>query len=160
MSATCSEYGLVKSLAPGGRALVSIHRAEACHSCSSKAACMALGGQSKEHLLVMDNRIGAEPGDRVAISMPENRVIQASAVIYLFPAGFLLGGALLGSHLASTWGTDPNLTSLGASVVGLLLGLGAVRVVGTRLWARESYQPRLERVVSRAGENAPWQNSP
>jgi sigma-E factor negative regulatory protein RseC len=150
MSATCHEEGMVSALIPGDRARVTIERSEACHSCSAKGACQALGGQTKDLELVVDNAIGARPGDRVQLTLAESAVLKASATLYLLPALGLVGGAGGGWALAQrmAWSSDP--ASIAGAAIGLVLGLLMARLVGARLSRDRAFIPRLTAITGRA----------
>jgi sigma-E factor negative regulatory protein RseC len=136
--------------APDGRALVTIRRAEACHSCAAAGACQALGGQTKDVVLVVENHLGAKVGDQVTLSMAESSVLKASAVLYLLPACGLIAGAIVGWKLSVPmgWGGDP--ASIMGSTLGLGLGLYLARVLSRKMTRSTRYVPNLTAIVSRA----------
>ncbi len=147
MSISCSGSGFVERVLPDGRVAVRVSRAEACMACESKGACQALGGQTKDHLLVLENTVGAEPGQAVQLHLPESSVLKASAVLYMLPALTLMGGAVVGFVLAPSlgWGVDP-AAALGAGV-GLALGLVGVFALNKRLGGKSDYIPRIVSVL-------------
>ena len=152
MATTCHEEGTVTGDAAGGRVQVTVERGEACHSCQAKGACQALGGQTKDIVLLVDNDLGASPGDRVRITMAETAVIKASAVLYLFPALGLIGGAAAGWAIGSSqgWSSDPSAV-LGA-LGGLVLGFFASWLVGSRMSRDKAFSPRLTAITGRSPE--------
>jgi len=96
----------------GDRARVTLTRSEACGSCSAKNMCHPTGEKS----MVMDvlNPAGAEPGDKVIISLPPGDLLKASASAYMMPAVAAVTGGAIGW---SRTGTD-----IGA-IIGCLIGL-------------------------------------
>ncbi len=150
MSTSCQEIATVTGLAQDGRAIVQVRRAEACSSCSARGACQTLGGKTQDITLTLKNSLGARPGDQVVLSLPESRVVQASAVLYLFPALGLICGALLGWFFAADSGRESDPPSIIGSFVGLGLGLGLTRLVGNQMSKGEGYLPRLTAIKSRA----------
>ncbi len=143
MSASCSGTGVVDRILPDGRAAVRVSRAEACSGCASSGACNALGGQAKDHILVLPNPLRAQPGQWVTLHLPESSVLGASAILYGLPAVTLMGGAVAGRSSAVLLGigADP-ATALGAGL-GLLLGLGFIFVLNRRLGGTDRYKPRM-----------------
>ena len=141
---------MVAALIPGDRARVTIERGEACHACAAQGMCKALGGQTKDLELVVENRIGARPGDRVQLTLAESAVIKASAVLYLLPALGLVGGAGVGWALAQryAWSADP--ASIGGAALGLIIGLLLARLLGSRLAKDRTFTPRLTAITGRA----------
>ncbi len=130
----------------GGRTVVRTHRGEACHACSAKGACSALGG-GKEMTVEVINRIGAITGDRVELALPEGSFLKASAVTYMIPlAGFLLG-AILGQLLGPRWGWDTDATSVILAITGLGLSGILVAVLNRRLSIKEAYIPKIVRIL-------------
>jgi positive regulator of sigma E activity len=59
MGTTCHEEATVTGATPEGQLLVTVERGEACHACAAKGACQALGGQTKDIVLTVDNELGA-----------------------------------------------------------------------------------------------------
>ncbi len=152
MSGSCSGSGVIERILPDGRAAVRVSRAEACMSCESKGACTALGGQVKDHILVLANPIDAKPGQWVGLHMPESSVLRASAIIYGLPALTLLGGAGAGVAMAETvgLGRDP-ATAIGAGL-GMVVGLLGVYLFNRVLGGRDHYKPQIVSVLPGSGD--------
>ncbi len=150
MSDSCRELGLVTGITGENRALVTVHRAEACHSCSVKGACSALGGQTKDLVLEAENDARAQPGDRVTLSMPQSSVVKASMVLYLLPALGLVAGAVLGREvaLAQGWITDP--ASITGSFLGLVVGFAISKVLSKKMGQAAKYRPRITAIAGRS----------
>jgi sigma-E factor negative regulatory protein RseC len=149
---SCSGTGVVERILPDGRAAVRVSRAEACMSCESKGACTALGGQVKDHILVIPNAMEAQPGQWVTLNLPESSVLGASAILYGLPAVTLIGGAALGRAAADALGlgVDP-ATALGAGL-GMVLGLVGIYVFNRKLGGTARYQPRMVGVLGPAAD--------
>jgi sigma-E factor negative regulatory protein RseC len=151
MSYSCQETAFVTGLSPNGRAIVKVRRAEACQTCSSKGACTALGGKTQDMVLVVDNTIGAKPGDSVILTLSEANFVKASAVLYLVPALGLIGGALAGSSFSVELGLKSDPASILGSLAGLGLGLLITKLLSGKMSKNPKYIPRLTSIV---GENA------
>ena len=148
MSYSCQEIAVVTGLSPDGRAIVKVRRAEACQACSAKSACMALGGKTQDVVLVVDNTVGASPGDSVVLALSEANFIKASAVLYLVPALGLIGGAMAGSSFYGELGLKSDPAAIIGSVVGLGLGLLLTKILSGRMSKNPKYIPRLTSIVS------------
>lgn len=143
----CRETGVVVDVDVAGLVHVRIDRADACAHCESKGACHALGGANKTITLKVPNTVSAQVGDHVVVALPEVSVIKASAAIYLLPALTLMAGALLGAAVGPRWDIDPNGGALAGVVLGLALGLGALRLIGRGLAGDPRYAPTLVEIV-------------
>lgn len=71
------------------------------------------------------NAIGAVPGERVVVAIPDGAILAATAVAYLLPILGLLVGAFAGAILAG----DP-ASKDGAAAVGAALGVALVVAAG------------------------------
>ena len=120
MPSECHETAAVTKILSDNRVQVVVQRSEACGACSAKGACQALGGQTKDFFLELDNPLGAHEGDTVRLTISESAVIKASAILYLLPALCLIGFALLGNAMSSRL----SVSSDGGAVIGALAGLG------------------------------------
>jgi len=147
MGETCSEEAVVSMLLPDGRARVAVRRGEACGACEARGACTTLGGPAAGFDILVENAIGARPGDRVVLDLSESAVIKASALVYLLPASTLLGGALAGSGLATSrgWPADPG--AIVGCAVGLAAGMLATWAVSRAFERRKTFVPRMTRIV-------------
>ncbi len=148
MSYSCQEIAVVTGLSPDGRAIVKVRRAEACQTCSAKSACMALGGKTQDVVLVVDNTVGATPGDSVVLTLSEANFIKASAVLYLVPALGLIGGALAGNSFYVELGLKSDPAAIIGSVVGLAVGLLVTKLLSGQMSKDPKYIPRLTSIVA------------
>lgn len=124
---------LVAQLLPDNRAEVVMDRPSACGgNCSSCGGCA--GNQARA---VVDNSIGARPGEIVTIEGANGRLLAMTAVVYMLPLVLLIGGWVLSELL---W----QLPGPGA-FVGFLLGVVLVVCYGRR----EAKRPPVYRIVAR-----------
>jgi len=142
----CIEEGVVTRLL-GPDAEVTATRAEACHSCTSKGTCEALGGQTSATVVRASNPIGARVGDRVTVRLAGSSVLGAAGLLYFFPAVALIGGATAGHYGAASLALDPDLGAAAGAGLLLVLSLFAVALVGRRLGRRQSFVPRISQVT-------------
>lgn len=134
MSESDGHIGLVVAL-DGNQARIRFLRGSACAHCG---ACLTAGENEMEVLLV--NTLGAKVGDRVAVDLSPNRVVQASLLAYAIPLVLLIAGVFIGSRF-SDW-------------LGLVLGVLAcgiayliLRLVERRTKKKSSFQPQMERIL-------------
>jgi sigma-E factor negative regulatory protein RseC len=153
MTGDCLENGHVQTVS-GNQAVVVVTRTEACGACAARGACHALGGQKEDLAFTLDNEIGAQEGDTVAIRMPSDAIVRISAILYLVPALALLAGAAGGFMLASSAGWEGDAGTIVGAVAGLLSGFGLSRLLGTRLRRRGEGIPRMTAIVNRREETA------
>lgn len=134
MSESDGHIGLVVAL-DGDQAKIRFLRGSACAHCG---ACLTAGENEMEVLLA--NTLGAKVGDRVAVDLSPNRVVQASLIAYAIPLALLIAGVFIGSRF-SDW-------------LGLVLGVLAcgiayfiLRLVERRTKKKSSFQPHMERIL-------------
>ena len=126
--------GLVTSI-KDGTAQIRFLRGSACAHCG---ACLTVGDSEME--ISLPNTLGAKEGDRVAVDLSPNRVVQASLLAYALPLALLIAGVFIGSRYAD-W-------------AGLALGVGAcglsyliLRLVEKESAKKHSFQPRMTRIL-------------
>lgn len=98
----------------GGLARVEVTRHEACRHCK---ACDF--GRTDRVVVEATNRVGARPGDEVALELESSRVLGAAFIAYMVPLLFMVTGIYLGTVLARATGRAAS-----ASLFGAVLGLG------------------------------------
>ena len=113
------ETATVVALA-GAYVQVEIERGSACGACSARSGCgtsllARLLSRRRPQLRAL-NPIGAAPGDKIVIGMPEQGLVGASFAAYLVPLVGLLAGAVAGKRLGG---------SELAAILGATLGLAA-----------------------------------
>lgn len=150
------EEGVVISVA-GDLAEVDGRRRSTCGGCAVNGACgtslIARYFGRRRSLLRAHNVIGAGPGDRVVFGLPEGALLEASFIAYLIPLLALIGGAILGDHVAGLWAPAY------AQEVSVLSGIGALAAAFVWLgcFARAKaadgrYRPRILRRVEPSGQ--------
>ncbi|MFA5676866.1 MAG: SoxR reducing system RseC family protein [Pseudomonas sp.] len=139
------ERGRVLSVEQGAVWVETIRRS-ACDSCQARNGCgqsvlQRLGlGARQGFVRVLDEQAGRsrQVGDDVIIGIPENAVLQGSAVVYLIPLGMLFAGALLAQGLGAT---EPWIILAG--LFGMGIGFAAVRWHGLRSRNNPAFMPRV-----------------
>ena len=132
--------GLVVGLTDGA-AQIRFLRGKQCANCG---ACLTAGESEME--ITLPNTLGAKVGDRVAVDLAPKRVVQASLLAYAVPLALLLVGVFLGSRISDLFGL-----LLGVAACGI--AYGALRLVDRASKKKQSFQPRMERILE-SGEAA------
>jgi len=144
------EQGLVLRIL-GDVAEVSCQRRSACGGCGANGSCgtsllETYWGRQPLRLAVT-NPIGAQPGDRVVIGLPEASLSRAAYVTYLQPLLLMLVGGLGGEGarhlLLPAWG---EWLTLGGGLLGLLWGLRWAAWFSVRRSRDPLFQPQILRL--------------
>ncbi|KAA6185757.1 SoxR reducing system RseC family protein [Thiohalocapsa marina] len=107
-------------------------RQQTCGQCSAQGACgtslldQFLGRRPLRLTLI--NSIGARPGERVVVGMPEQVLLRAALSAYLVPLLALLAGGIVGGELTA-WAGLPAVeaASIGGALAGLVLAMRWLR---------------------------------
>jgi sigma-E factor negative regulatory protein RseC len=116
-----------------------------CSHCSTESCTTSVVAKLfgvRRNRLVMENSLGARPGDQVKIGISDRSLVRASLMAYLMPLLFMLGVTAVG-NLA---GVSEFILSL-LALVGLAMGFFIVHWV-SRGGLSHRYEPRLLRIVA------------
>lgn len=118
-----NQQGYVMEIVDNKTAKLRMQRHSACASCGK---CKDLSSESKDILVEVDNSIGACIGDYVEVNMENINILKATALAYLVPLAFLLGGTAISYFLlySLTSINDIELELISGSI-GILLMLVA-----------------------------------
>ncbi len=89
------EEGIVKE-SHDGIAEIVIANSDQCEECTAKLYCKP--GSSNERSLTVTDPFGANPGDKVRVSIKGNKILKVSFLIYGVPLILILAGLFLGMH--------------------------------------------------------------
>jgi len=142
-----TEEGIVVSL-PGKMARVRTQKTGACESCAAKSSCHVLGG-GKEMEVDALNAVDARMGDRVLMGFETGSLIKASLLIYIFPIVCMIFGGFIGQETAPLFGLNAGALSVGTAFLFLGLAFVFVRIRGNRMGRKESYRPRILRILAK-----------
>lgn len=131
----------------GNRVRLRLVQSEHCRSCAAARGCHANMdlGLSAERRLEAQTRLKTRPGDRVEITIPENRRLAAGLVVFALPILLGVAGAVFGSLL----GNGNLATGIGAGS-GLGLGILAAVVINRAMGRNPAQLPEVTRVVEPA----------
>lgn len=146
------EEGVVLSV-DGNFAEVAAETTSTCNSCSAKNGCgtslLASLFPQRNRSFRASNPLSAQTGDRVVIGLDESALQVAALLVYLAPLLGLIGGAIVGSWMASQWMlAHTELVSIALGIVGFFMVLLLVRKISPRLSGNSRYQARILRVLS------------
>ncbi|MEJ2694544.1 MAG: SoxR reducing system RseC family protein, partial [Candidatus Thiodiazotropha sp.] len=110
------------------------------NSCTTSVVAKLFG--VRRNRLLLENSLGARPGDQVVIGIPDQLLVRASLMAYLLPLVVMLVITALGDMV----GLNELLLSL-LALGGLAMGFFTVRRV-SRGSTSQHYQPRLLRIVA------------
>jgi len=127
---------------------VCFERPSSCEGCKG----CAKGLMGKNELLTVFGE--AEVGDFVDVQMPENRVFQASLLVYALPLCVLIAGLVAGSML----GLNDTVTFFMA-VAGLVAGYLIASLFEKRLRKNASWRPTIIAVHKNAASTAEERNT-
>jgi len=143
-----STNGVVIRTLVGGKADVVADKQGNCGSCSAAHSCHAPNNIKKMTTTVI-NPVGAEPGDRVAITVSTSRLLKGLALVYFPPVIGLLTGAVIGANLKAAVSLTETGSALLFGSIGLAVGLGFVVAVAKLLGSRDAFTPVISRVIKK-----------
>ncbi|MCX7192208.1 MAG: SoxR reducing system RseC family protein [Proteobacteria bacterium] len=124
--------------------LVEASGASGCSVCEGKGCGSSKVGQmfcSKPRQFKVDNRINAEVGDEVIVSVVEGAVLRGISLVYLLPLALMFAGAA-GGWFAG--GRQDGYAALGA-LFGLVAGFACAKWLLSRQPRNQPYITRLIR---------------
>lgn len=140
------ESGLVTKV-ENGLAWVNTENKLSCSSCKVESTCGSgilekyLAG--KVFVSKLDNRLGANVGDKVEIAIPAANVTKAALLAYSVPLLGLILGALLTDRLY-----EQEVATIIGSVLGLTIGLLITHSYNTKVANKGDYVPKMVSKVS------------
>jgi sigma-E factor negative regulatory protein RseC len=100
-----------------------------CHEVGGCGSSLLGGAQSQApRTYRVPNRIGAQVGDDVLLTIPDGALLKVSLLAYLLPVLLVIAGAALGTRLSDA------MAILGAAA-GLVVGMAVLRFAQSRLIA-------------------------
>ncbi len=141
------EEGIVTALTESG-AWIKTQKSSACAACSARNTCKADGGDAT---VEVRNDVNARTGDRVVIHFETASLLKATFLLYIAPIIGLLAGAAIGHKFAQAHAIDNPLPSVLAGFGLFALTVWGVKSLANRLSDRANYQPRITRIIKRAG---------
>lgn len=142
------ENGTVIELKSKHLAIVLCEKSSACKHCASMESCKVTEDDNRSMAVEAHNSIGAEVGDRVTLTISSKKFLGSSFMVYIVPLVALLIGAGIGQAIGTRLdsGIDPELLSA-IFGVAFLVGTFMTIKVGSKAIPRESYLPRIARVL-------------
>jgi len=139
-----------------GTVWVETSRRSACHGCGQSAGCgTSLFGRlfsSSPNVLVLDDPLGVDIGDRVVIGIPDTLLVRASLAAYVLPLVTLIAAAGMAEWLGAA-----DLVVALAGIVGLGAGLLLTGRLTGGADARDRYRPVLLRRLGLGVQPIPFE---
>lgn len=127
-------------------AWVKTTRSSSCKSCSARNSCSIQDNGKSVHVEAL-NLAGARTGDQVVLFVEGGFLLKAAFLMYVFPIICMLAGALLGAYLAEPWGWSETSLSMLLAFGAFALSFTIVRFHGNRMARKDSYQPKIIKIV-------------
>ena len=126
-----------------------------CGRCNDAGGCASglLGRPFRRECRIfrLPNNIGAQPGDRVLVTIADGAALRAAVLVYLLPALLLVAGSVLGAAIAGQQGADLAAYGGGGIGVAIAVALGIFHGAGRR---DTRFQPTLRRRIQPAVQHA------
>ncbi len=129
----------------GDKALVRTERSMACNHCASASICEAISG-GKEMVIEAENPVKARKGERVVVSVEEERIVRVSLITYLIPTLAFIVGILLGREATFT-GLNREIASALGGFLLLILSFFIVRILGRRMEEERRIHPVIIKTI-------------
>ncbi|MEG1523631.1 MAG: SoxR reducing system RseC family protein [Clostridia bacterium] len=126
----------------GNLATIRFMRGKMCAHCG---ACLTVG--EKELEMIVQNTLHAAVGDRVAVSIPARRVVQASLLAYAIPLVLLLFGVWLGGMIS-------DLIGMLLGVLGCAIAFFILRYLEKKRRIKEKFEPRMTAILQQKEEDS------
>ena len=109
------QQGFVMEIIDNNTAKIKMTRHSACVSCGK----CATTSDAKDIIVEVDNKIGAQIGDKVNVNMESINVLKAAMIVYLTPLISLLVG-MIGSHYILEYTDAPVDIEIISAVCGFI----------------------------------------
>ncbi len=146
------EEGIVKEI-HGDRAIITTVRKSECETCISRGACEIMG-HGKEVRAEVLNPLGARPGQKVKVIIPEKTLLKSIFYLYFLPAILFMIGATAGYFSSGLWDINPDLFSIMGGAGGLFISFAVVYFLNRRHQMRNTYLPRIKEIIGEAEPDA------
>jgi len=144
------EEGIVERIDGDTAVIVTVRKAE-CEGCVSRGACEMMG-QGKEVRAKVLNPVGAKPGQRVKVVVPERILLKSTFMIYFIPTLLLMAGASAGYLYSLFSDINPDLSSIIGGGVGIAVSFFLIVVLNRSLKNKRIYWPTIKEIIAQEGE--------
>jgi sigma-E factor negative regulatory protein RseC len=136
----------------GDQVLVQTQRRSSCQACSVKQGCgtsvlaKVVGTRSSQ--IRVDNLLGAQVGDQIALGIEETALVKGSFLVYALPLVMMLAFALLAELMTWSLGWNAELPVILAAATGFSLSVILIRLGLSRTALKQQIQPHMLRILS------------
>ncbi len=127
-------------------ARVETTQSRACKGCTSRGSCQITADGKRSEVTAL-NLAGARKGDRILLQIESASLLKACFLLYILPVGCMLIGATLGHWVALNLGRDTSIISALSGFSALILSVLAIRSTANRMGQRDTYKPKILRVL-------------
>lgn len=92
--------------------------------------------------------VGTGVGDKVLVGFETSSLLKASFLLYIFPILCMIAGAVVGQKAAQSVQVNPSALSAVFAFLFLFLSFFVIRKTGNRLATKNSYKPRVIRILN------------
>lgn len=110
------------------------------------ASCGACSGTSAAVILA-DNNINAQVGQRVLVAMPQNDMLKAAFLVYIMPLIFILGAIYLGNIISDSLCIDSTYIQVVTVLLSATLAIGLIRSYEYRLHNNKQKLPTIIKLL-------------
>ncbi|MBW1697602.1 MAG: SoxR reducing system RseC family protein [Deltaproteobacteria bacterium] len=138
--------GFVVNINENGWAQVISERLDACAHCPAKNNCHSSCSSVKIETKAL-NKIGADIGNHVSISLSSGRAIKSAAALYLIPVSGLMAGAIFGGVIDTVLAINETLSSILFGSIGLILGFVLTLYISRKMSSNNQLTPVITRIL-------------
>ena len=142
--------GLVTAISGADTAEVMTDRKGACGGCSQSDGCRSCLSGAKI-VSSVQNPIGAQPGDVVAIDITRRGLWIGALLFYIWPVLCLLAGAGIGDGLLRARYAENTGMPIIFGFIGLGIGIGITFLISRSRFGNSVLRPRITRIVDHSG---------
>ena len=139
--------GKVTGTTADGWARLIIERTGACSGCQTTHKCHSCLSHAKIETRAL-NRVGAQTGDLVSVSLNTEILLKSAAILYLLPVVGLMAGAFTGPAAGKMLGLSEMSSAILFGFVGLCLGFIFVVLYSRKMSAKNLLAPKIDKVIA------------
>jgi sigma-E factor negative regulatory protein RseC len=141
--------GFVVQTFENNTAEVVTDRRGACGGCEHSQGCRSCLSSAKM-VSIVQNAVGARPGDVVLIHLKESALWTGAMLLYIVPILWLMTGAFIGASFGESWSLGASGGAIIFGFLGLALGFLLTLYISKSSGVRFKLVPQTVRIVERS----------